>query len=51
MHTGKEPEAHKEEKGRLSCYSDVPQVGSAWSDSKRIVIVNRRKANRRKKRP
>jgi hypothetical protein len=31
-HTGKELEAHWVEKGRLTCDSDVPQVGSARSD-------------------
>jgi hypothetical protein len=43
MHTGKELEAHQVEKGRLSCDSDAPQVGSARSDSTRVVKVNRRK--------
>jgi len=28
MQTGKELEAHEVEKGRLSCDSDAPQVGS-----------------------
>ena len=51
MHTGKELEAHEVEKGRLSCDSDAPQVGSARSDSIRVVEVNRRKTNRRKTRP
>jgi len=32
MHTGKELEAHKVEKGHLSCDSDAPQVGIALSD-------------------
>jgi len=32
MHTGKELEAHKVEKGCLNCDSDAPQVGSARSD-------------------
>jgi len=35
----------------LSCDSDAPQVGSAWSDSTGVVKVNRRKTNRRKTRP
>jgi len=47
----KDLEAHKVEKGRLSCDSDAPQFGSARSDSTRVVKVNRRKANRRKTRP
>jgi len=34
MHTGKELEV---EKGRLSCDSDAPQVGSARSNSTRVV--------------
>jgi len=51
MHTGKELEAHKVEKGRLSCDSDAPQVGNAQSDSTRVVKVNRRKTNRRQTRP
>jgi hypothetical protein len=51
MHTGKELEARKVEKGRLSCDGDAPQVGSARSDSTRVVKVNRRKTNRRKTRP
>jgi hypothetical protein len=51
MHTGKEPEAHKVQKGRLCCDSDGPQVGSARFDSARVVKLNRRKTNRRKKRP
>jgi len=42
MHTGK---------GRLNCDSDASQVGSVWSDSTRVVKVNRRKTNRRKTRP
>jgi len=40
MHTRKELKAHKVEKGHLSCDSDAPQVGSAWSDSTRVVKVN-----------
>jgi hypothetical protein len=32
MHTGKEVEAHQVQKGRYSCDSDAPQVGSARSD-------------------
>jgi len=51
MHTGKELEAHKVEKGPLSCDSDAPQVGSARSDWTRVVNVNRRQTNRRKTRP
>jgi len=47
VHTGKALEAHYVEKGRLSCDSDA-QVGSARSDSTRVVKVNRRKTNRRK---
>ena len=50
MHTRKELQAHQVEKGRLSCDSDVPQVGSARSDSTSVVKVIRRKTNRRKKR-
>ena len=51
MHAGKELEAHKAEKRRLSGDSDSPQVGSARSDWTRAVKVNRRKTNRRKARP
>jgi len=51
MHIRKELEAHQVEKGRLSCDSDAPQVGSARSDSTKVVKVNRRKTNRRKTRP
>ena len=51
MHTSKELQAHSVIKGRLSCDSDAPQVGSARSDSTRVVKVNRRKTNRRKTRP
>jgi len=51
MHTGDELEAHEVEKGRLSCDSGAPQVGSARSVSTRIVKVNRRKTNLRKTRP
>jgi hypothetical protein len=51
MHIGKELEAHEVEKGRLSCDSDAPQVGSAPSDSTRVLKVNRRKTNRCKTRP
>ena len=50
MHIGKELEAHKVEKGRLSCDSDAPQVGSARSDSTRFVKVNRRKTKSHKTR-
>ena len=38
-------------KRRLSCDSDTPQVGSARSESTRVVKVNRPKTNRRKMRP
>ena len=48
MHNGKELEAHQVEKGRLSCDSDAPQVGSAGSDWTTVVKVNRRKTNCRK---
>jgi len=51
MHTGKDLEAHKVEKGRLSCDSDTPQFGSARFDRTRFVKANRRKTNRRKTRP
>ena len=51
MHTGKELKAYQLEKGRLSCDSDAPQVGSACSESTSVVKVNRRKMNRRKTRP
>ena len=51
MHTGNELEAQEVEKGRSSCDSDAPQVGSARSDSTRVVKVNSRKMNRRKTRP
>jgi hypothetical protein len=51
MHTGKELEAHKVEKGRLGCDSDAPQAGSVRSNSTRVVKVKRRKTNRRKTRP
>jgi len=51
MHTGKEVKAHEVEKGRLSFDIDAPQVGSARSDSTRVVKVNRRKTIRRKTRP
>jgi hypothetical protein len=51
MHIGRELEAHKVEKGHLSCDSDAPQVGSAWSDSTRVVKLNPHKTNRRKRRP
>jgi len=51
MHTGKELDAQYVEKGRWSCDSDAPQVGSARSDWTRVVKVNRRKTNRRKTRP
>jgi len=51
MHTGEELEAHWVQKGRLSCDSVAPQVGSARSDWTSVVKVNRRKTNRRKTRP
>ena len=51
MHRGKELEAHRVEKGRLSCDSDAPKVGSAGSNWTGVVKVNRRKTNRRKTRP
>jgi len=51
MHTGKELEAHLVDKGRLSCDSDAPQVGSARSDWTRVVKVNHCEMNRRKMRP
>jgi hypothetical protein len=51
VHTGKELDTHKAEKGRLGCDSDAPQVGSARSDWARVVNVNHRKTNRRKTRP
>ena len=51
MHIGKELEAHQVQKARLSCDSDTPQVGSAWSDSTRVVQVNRHKTNHHKNRP
>ena len=38
MHTGKELEAQYVEKGRLSCESDAPQVGSARSDPARFMM-------------
>jgi len=41
MHTGKDLEVHCVEKGRLSCDSDAPQVGSARSDWTRVIKVNR----------
>ena len=51
MHTGKELQAHLLEKGRLSCDSDAPQIGSVWSESTRVVKVSYRNMNRRKTRP
>ena len=50
MYTVKGLEAHWVQKGRLSCDSDAPRVGSARSDSARVVKVNCRKTNRRKTR-
>ena len=50
MHTRKELKAHKVEKGCLSCDSDAPQVGSARSDSTRVVKVNGHKMNHHKTR-
>jgi len=35
----------------MSCDSDASQVGSARSDSTRVVKLNRPKTNRRKTRP
>jgi len=43
VHTGKELEVHEVGKGRLSCDSDAPQVGSAQSNSTRVIKLNRRK--------
>ena len=40
MHSGKVVEAHWVKKGRLSCDSEVPQVGSARSEWTRVVNVN-----------
>jgi hypothetical protein len=51
MHTGKKVGTHYTEKGRLGCDSNAPQVGSAWSDSARVINVNHHKMNRRKTRP
>ena len=51
MHNGKELEVHYVEKGRLSCDSDAPQVGSARPDWTRDVKVNHRKSNRIETRP
>ena len=51
MHIGKELEAHYVEKGRLSCDSDAPQIGSARFDWTRVVKVSRRKTNPHKTRP
>jgi len=51
MHSGKELEARQVHKGRLSCDSGAPQVGSARSDTTGVVKVNRHKTNRRKTRP
>jgi hypothetical protein len=51
MHTGKELEVHEVEKGRLSCNSDAPQVGRAWSDSVKVIKVNGRKMNHHKTKP
>jgi len=51
MHSGEALEAHWVKKGRLSCDSDAPQVGSARSDWTGVAKVNRRKTNRRKTRP
>jgi len=51
MHTRNELEVHLIEKGCLSCNSDTPQVGSARSDTTRVVKVNRRKTNRCKRDP
>jgi hypothetical protein len=51
MHAGKELEAHYVDKGRLSCDSDAPQVGSPRSESTKVVKVNRSKTKHRKTRP
>ena len=51
MHTGEELEAHYVDKRRLSCDSDAPQVGTARSDTAKVVKENRRKTNHRKTRP
>ena len=51
MHNGKELEAHQVQKGRWSCDSYAPQIGSAQSHSTRVVKVNGPKKNRRKTRP
>ena len=51
MHRGKEPEAHRVGKGRLSCDSNAPKVGGARCGSTSVVELNRHKTNRRKTRP
>jgi hypothetical protein len=42
MHTGNELEMHSLQEGRLSCDSDAPQIRSAWSDTTRVVKMNRK---------
>jgi hypothetical protein len=49
MHNGKELEAHLVEKGSFD--SDAPQVGSARSDTTRVVKLDCHQTNRRKTRP
>jgi hypothetical protein len=51
MQTRKELEAHYVEKGCLSCDSDTLQVRSAWSDSTRVIKVNRHEMNVAKRDP
>jgi hypothetical protein len=52
MHTGKELEVRQIQQGCLSCdSSDAPQVGSARSDSTRVVKGNRHTTNCRTTRP
>ena len=51
MHSRKELEAHQVEKGPSSCDSEAAQVGSAQSNSTRVVKVNRHKTNHHKMRP
>jgi len=46
VHRGKELEAHQVEKGRLSCVSDAPQVGSARSDLTRVMVIKQIVARR-----
>ena len=51
MQIRKELEAHWVAKGHLSCDSDAPQVGSALSNSTRVVKVNRHEMNSCETRP